>query len=484
LSESDITESRWSVKKEKDRVDVHISNGDYHIIIENKLYAGDQEKQLQRYIELVEKTAEPEKIIVVYLSLNRDKPSQYSLGDWQLEDGYLVKDDKKIQYINLHYQDKNEFNIHKWVSESKDDLKKLQLAHLDNVLFGLEQYLTVIKYLYGEKVNNITTLSYYVSSSDKPSEEYKKLKYVFSKITDYEKLRKDISKTFIESLHCYLSDNINPEKWILNQEISHIHGENFYDKGRGLPIRISQRSDINGESKVVFAFEWNDDDKKLNRVGYNPLFGIVRRDESINIFPCKYLFKKVKSENNEESSWWLYSEYWDKLDSTEHKGDAVGCILSFDSAQVAAKDLGEKMIDALNKYEKLVIEANNICSNFFLSIEKTKNDIEGYLSITKSKIENWNAMGVAIKFYINAKSESNIALIVRYDGTFSVRSYLYGKDGDKFSFDQSEWFGWKEGGKTIKAYAFGSDKDGQSLNLDEAKEIIKKYAAELAEKLK
>jgi hypothetical protein len=351
LSESDITESRWSVKKEKDRVDVHISNGDYHIIIENKLYAGDQEKQLQRYIELVEKTAEPEKIIVVYLSLNRDKPSQYSLGDWQLEDGYLVKDDKKIQYINLHYQDKNEFNIHKWVSESKDDLKKLQLAHLDNVLFGLEQYLTVIKYLYGEKVNKIMTLADFIIGKENP-DIYNKMSDVFSKKTEFDEMREEISKRFINFLYDYLSKKIDSNLWFLEKK-NHIgHGKNrpryVHKNGHGLPIRISQISDVEDGSKIVFAFEWHNPE-----VGYNPLFGIVRRNAQINIDHCKYIFKDKGLSAHKDSPWWLYSEYWDK-------GDAIKTILDFESVEVAAEALGEEMIRSLIKHSDLIKESNMI----------------------------------------------------------------------------------------------------------------------------
>lgn len=65
------------VYKEKKRIDIHITNGKRHIIVENKINAGDQNEQIERYIEAIakvdssdrgESSVEYENIAVVYLA--------------------------------------------------------------------------------------------------------------------------------------------------------------------------------------------------------------------------------------------------------------------------------------------------------------------------------------------------------------------------------------------------------------------------------
>ncbi len=60
---------------EKGRVDIVITMNQAKIIIENKIYAGDQEKQLKRYREVFGKEA-----TIVYLTLDGSEPSGYSTG--------------------------------------------------------------------------------------------------------------------------------------------------------------------------------------------------------------------------------------------------------------------------------------------------------------------------------------------------------------------------------------------------------------------
>ena len=47
--------SNAEVYKERKRIDIHITNGNRHIIIENKIWAGDQDRQIERYIDKIAK---------------------------------------------------------------------------------------------------------------------------------------------------------------------------------------------------------------------------------------------------------------------------------------------------------------------------------------------------------------------------------------------------------------------------------------------
>lgn len=98
------------VTREKDRIDLLIETKNQWVIIENKIYAGDQPAQIQRYIEKVrqkeesrdKKSALIEKpICVVYLTLSGIKPSKKSLGDWVIE---LNNGDSSHQLILLNYK--------------------------------------------------------------------------------------------------------------------------------------------------------------------------------------------------------------------------------------------------------------------------------------------------------------------------------------------------------------------------------------------
>ena len=72
------------------RADIYLKDEQGHIIvIENKIFAGDQERQLERYWNSIGKNG-----IVIYLTLNGKNPSQDSLGKA-----------KDIKLINLSYKE-------------------------------------------------------------------------------------------------------------------------------------------------------------------------------------------------------------------------------------------------------------------------------------------------------------------------------------------------------------------------------------------
>jgi len=66
------------------RIDIYLSDGKHSIIIENKIYAGDQHHQMQRYWNygLAQKRDDTEKsFVLIYLTLDGCSPSKESLGE-------------------------------------------------------------------------------------------------------------------------------------------------------------------------------------------------------------------------------------------------------------------------------------------------------------------------------------------------------------------------------------------------------------------
>jgi hypothetical protein len=81
------------VKAEADRIDILIMTKKKAIIFENKIGAGDQDKQLERYVDKVKRNFSEENITVCYLTLYGHEPSAESLGE-------LKKEVKCISYEN------------------------------------------------------------------------------------------------------------------------------------------------------------------------------------------------------------------------------------------------------------------------------------------------------------------------------------------------------------------------------------------------
>ncbi len=87
----DWTKSR--VQRERDNIDILItiknqSANQLAMVIENKIYAADQDRQLDRYLETV-KGMGFEEIHLVYLTLHGTLPSEKSLGSLKAADERL-----------------------------------------------------------------------------------------------------------------------------------------------------------------------------------------------------------------------------------------------------------------------------------------------------------------------------------------------------------------------------------------------------------
>lgn len=103
------------------------------IIIENKIYADDQDKQLYRYCRYAQSTYK--KSIVLYLTLDGKTPSEKTTKG----------DDTKIKSISYQY------HIKRWIENSIE--KVYSKTNLQN---SLKQYLHVINKLTNQDMNSIS----------------------------------------------------------------------------------------------------------------------------------------------------------------------------------------------------------------------------------------------------------------------------------------------------------------------------------------
>ena len=133
------------ITQETERIDLWIRDGKtYAIIIENKVhYAGDQEQQLERYIDKTKKEGfeKNEQIFVVYLSPQGEEPSEQSWGEY--------KDVFKERYLNLSFRD----DILTWLKDNVLPNVRLKDKFLSS---ALEQYIDHLEGRFSLRAKNNT----------------------------------------------------------------------------------------------------------------------------------------------------------------------------------------------------------------------------------------------------------------------------------------------------------------------------------------
>ncbi|EAK0440621.1 PD-(D/E)XK nuclease family protein [Campylobacter lari] len=120
------------VLKEYKNIDIYIHNGTKHIILENKIWAKDQNEQIARYIDtLIEEEnvsykdiKNIENIAVIYLTPYGDRdPSENSLNGWNIENVenelFLKRGNDKVLYRQISY----EKEILTWLKKSQEKVK-------------------------------------------------------------------------------------------------------------------------------------------------------------------------------------------------------------------------------------------------------------------------------------------------------------------------------------------------------------------------
>lgn len=151
-----------TVKRESENIDLYITDGCKHIIIENKIHAYDQDRQISRYIKLIKSnTVEDDvfdKIYVIYLTLNARAPSKASLDEWHIEGNYLKNDTNSISYKNITYKT----DVLSWISKILVDTNVIP----ENIYHSIKSYQEVIERLTRAKGSNLMTIEEYLLKDD------------------------------------------------------------------------------------------------------------------------------------------------------------------------------------------------------------------------------------------------------------------------------------------------------------------------------
>ena len=218
LDEFKIDINNAEITREDHNIDILISDvaNSKYIIIENKIYAEDQNMQIQRYIEGIYEEDKKADIYVLYLTLYGKKPSDASLGKFKLDGSYLKNGKQQAKFKSISYKN----DILKWLNECRAEMQNLLKFDLI-----ISQYIDVIKSLIGTYKNSIsdsltdfllTKENYNYFSKNKDIEEFRIYK------EDYEDATKQIISNFLDDLtekinkemksHGVVAENIRSER--------------------------------------------------------------------------------------------------------------------------------------------------------------------------------------------------------------------------------------------------------------------------------
>ena len=273
IDDFSIDTSTATVFKEFKHIDIYISDGKKHIILENKVYAKDQPTQIARYIETIQNEgAEDEDIYVLYLHPDGELPKENSLGGYKLnqDNTKLEKDGSSINFKVISYGKE----ILEWIDKCKNEV-----SNLTDLNVFLSQYKDVIEMIYDryKRIDEMETANLV--------EIFKENYTAVSEIANnYQETRKKIIDEFFENLSKEL-EKIYPE-----ENSYKVGGEEVASNKYCQPIKIES------ENWKLFNFAIEFTGANLTK----PIMGFVKKDKIIDL---------SKIDNTKKSDdFWIKSE--------------------------------------------------------------------------------------------------------------------------------------------------------------------------------
>ena len=190
IDDFSIDTSTATVFKEFKHIDIYISDGKKHIILENKVYAKDQPTQIARYIETIKDEGakesdrvKDEDICVLYLHPDGKLPDNQSFGDYHAK---LLGENPSIKFKVISYGKE----ILEWIDRCKNEV-----SNLTDLNVFLSQYKDVIEMIYNryKRIDEMETANLV--------EIFKENYTAVSEIaSNYQETRKKIIDEFFENV--------------------------------------------------------------------------------------------------------------------------------------------------------------------------------------------------------------------------------------------------------------------------------------------
>ena len=283
-----------TVHKEYNNIDIYITDGHKHIIIENKINAGDQKEQIKRYIKTITNEYQNisyDDVLVIYLSIDKRNPSQYSLANLSIVNNHIQTNNKKVA-------------LYKAISYKKEIIEWLRLCQFEvqniiNLNEAIRQYIDVVKMINNEYKERMMSLSSYLK---KDKETYKMALDVHN---TFPETRKDLIESFLADISKTLRENLGGD-WVIK-----------IDNG-ALPKKYSQAVKIHKkawlDNCLLFCFEFSKNDY------YDGYFGIVKSNKKIDLDSDICVHFKTELEQLhielETTEGWLHWEWLPNIPDT------------------------------------------------------------------------------------------------------------------------------------------------------------------------
>ena len=314
LADFGIDSTNLEVITEYNNIDIYITDGARHIIIENKIYAPDRQEQIQRYVAKIYEENEglrSTNLLVLYLSIDRASPSQTSLGNLTIQpdarrDKLMEGDKFKAYFKNINYA----AHILPWLERCQKEVKNIA-----NLNMAFDQYAQVVRNITHTNERTKMKLAEILNSNPKYYELAQKL------IEGMPKFRQEKMTTFLNEAQKQLNEKIQDEaqgEWecILNTE--------KYGKLHQ-PHLIIKKSNLQKQAVLAFSFENTNYTKsflgiviaKYEKTSY-AMIKLEDCDEDFQDKVNEILDKEeIKEEYRDE--YWVAWEYYpkDKNDDTD-----------------------------------------------------------------------------------------------------------------------------------------------------------------------
>lgn len=220
------------VFKEYKNIDIYITNGEKHIIIENKINSGDENEQIARYIKTIHDKnlddnesddigVEYENIAVIYLSPNGRKPNEQSLTlkDESIE--WIPKEKDKV--LECEIENKKIFIKYRQISYEKDIMAWIEkcqkeVGNIINLNSALEFYKDIVKIITNQKESKMSIAEFF--------KEKKDFGMAFEISNNIDKIAEEYLRTIIYE---NLQKSLNEEQWVI-EIIDTDNGISIYEK--------------------------------------------------------------------------------------------------------------------------------------------------------------------------------------------------------------------------------------------------------------
>jgi len=297
------------VLREYRDIDIYITNGNQHIIIENKIWAKDQACQIMKYINIVvnensldiDDNGVVKDLLVIYLTARTTKIKP---------DGHELVENKYITYPNTDSLSKcsKEMLASKRIDTSLQNYKVryVQMNYEHDILFWLntihkevynllnlriivEQYIELIERLLGQYNSKVNNMKEFLVSSEE------NLKIAADIYDNYSTIRSKIVKDFfskhlIEGFQTLLDESDNYKGWSISVDTSKLNEKHSY------PIKVYE--DV--QWKIVFQFGFT---KKDMNDGY---YGISKYEELTSLSELREKYCPQLLDWKEHSNWSLF----------------------------------------------------------------------------------------------------------------------------------------------------------------------------------